>query len=132
MLPDKPTVILDVAHNPQAARSLADNLCAQYVSGKTYAVFGMLRDKDIAAVITPLKDQIDIWWVGGLTGPRGASGEQLAALLHDKDISAVHVAADITQAYTFACRQAGENDRICVFGSFYTVAEVLIARGAKA
>jgi dihydrofolate synthase/folylpolyglutamate synthase len=132
VLPGKPTVILDVAHNPQAARSLADNLRAQYVSGKTYAVFGMLRDKDIAAVIATLKDQIDVWCVGGLAGPRGASGEQLEALLDDKNISAAHVAPDIIQAYTFACRQAGENDRICVFGSFYTVAEVLIARGAKA
>ena len=132
VLPGKPTVILDVAHNPQAARSLVDNLRAQYIAGKTYAVFGMLRDKDIAAVIATLKDQIDVWCVGGLTGPRGASGEQLSVLLHDAGISAIQIAPDITQAYTFACRQAGENDRICVFGSFYTVAEVLIARGAKA
>ena len=132
VFPDKPTVILDVAHNPQAARSLAENLRAQYVSGKTYAVFGMLQDKDIAAVIATLKDQIDVWCLGSLPGPRGASAALLASLLHDMNINATHVAPDITQAYSFACRQAGENDRICVFGSFYSVAEVLIARGAKA
>ena len=132
VLPGKPTVILDVAHNPQAARILAQNLRAQYVSGKTYAVFGMLRDKDIAAVIAALKDCIDIWCVGGLAGPRGASGELVAQALNHAGIAAAHISPNIVLAYAFACRQAGEDDRICVFGSFYTVAEALIARGAKA
>ena len=131
VLPGKPMVVLDVAHNPQAAQILAQNLLDQYVSGKTLAVFGMLRDKDIAAVINAVKDSIDVWHVGGLEGPRGASGEVLAGLLADTGIQALHTHPDITQAYTAACHQAGENDRICAFGSFYTVAEVLQARGAK-
>jgi len=131
VLPGKPLVILDVAHNPQAARILSENLRAQYVSGKTIAVFGMLRDKDIAAVITAVKDNIDEWHVGGLEGPRGANGEALMGLLRSAGISAIHAHPDIAQAYAAACRQAGENDRICAFGSFYTVAEVLQARGAK-
>ncbi|MDP1682374.1 MAG: bifunctional tetrahydrofolate synthase/dihydrofolate synthase [Burkholderiales bacterium] len=131
VLPGKPPVILDVAHNPQAARILAQNLREQYVSGKTIAVFGMLRDKDIAAVISAVKDSIDAWHVGGLEGPRGASGEALMVLLRDAGVTAIHVHPDIAQAYAAACRQAGENDRICAFGSFYTVAEVLKARGAK-
>lgn len=131
VLPGKPPVILDVAHNPQAARILAQNLREQYVPGKTLAVFGMLRDKDIAAVIAAVKDSIDDWHVGGLEGPRGASGEALMGILRSAGITAVHVHPDIAQAYAAACRQAGENDRICAFGSFYTVAEILQARGAK-
>ncbi|MEK6663506.1 MAG: bifunctional tetrahydrofolate synthase/dihydrofolate synthase [Pseudomonadota bacterium] len=131
VLPGKPPVILDVAHNPQAARILAQNLRAQYVSGKTIAVFGMLRDKDIAAVIAAVKDSIDAWHVGGLEGPRGASGEALGLMLGEAGVTAIHVHPDIAQAYAAACRQTGENDRICAFGSFYTVAEVLKARGAK-
>ncbi|MBI5750739.1 MAG: bifunctional tetrahydrofolate synthase/dihydrofolate synthase [Hydrogenophilales bacterium] len=131
VLPGKPPVILDVAHNPQAARILSENLRAQYVPGKTLAVFGMLRDKDIAAVITAVKDGMDEWYVGGLEGPRGASGEALALLLGDAGITAIYTCPGIAQAYAAACRQAGENDRICAFGSFYTVAEVLQARGAK-
>lgn len=131
VLPGKPPVILDVAHNPQAARILNENLRAQYVSGKTIAVFGMLRDKDIAAVIAAVKDSIDAWHVGGLEGPRGASGEALGLMLGEAGVTAIHVHPDIAQAYAAACRQAGENDRICAFGSFYTVAEVLKARGAK-
>ena len=131
VLPGKPPVILDVAHNPQAARILSENLRAQYVSGKTIAVFGMLRDKDMAGVIASLKDHIDEWYIGGLAGPRGASGETLALILGEAGITAIHTHPNIAQAYAAACRQAGENDRICAFGSFYTVAEVLKARGAK-
>ena len=131
VLQSKPLVILDVAHNPQAAQILAQNLREQYVSGKTFAVFGMLRDKDIAAVISAVKNSIDIWHVGGLPGERGASGETLAALLADAGIKAIHMHPDIAHAYATACHQAGENDRICAFGSFYTVAEILQAHGAK-
>ena len=69
--------------------------------------------------------------MGGLEGPRGASGEALMVLLRDAGITAIYTHPDIAQAYAAACRQTGENDRICAFGSFYTVAEVLQARGAK-
>ncbi|MBT9612585.1 MAG: bifunctional tetrahydrofolate synthase/dihydrofolate synthase [Burkholderiales bacterium] len=131
VLPGKPPVILDVAHNPQAARILAQNLCEQYVPGKTIAVFGMLRDKDIVSVISVLKDSIDAWHAGDLQGPRGASGEALACLLREAGVTAISGHPDIAEAYAAACREAGENDRICAFGSFYTVAEVLKARGAK-
>lgn len=131
VLPGKPLVILDVAHNPQAARILADNLRVQFASGKTFAVFGMLQDKDIAGVIAALKDQIDGWVVGSLSGARGASATMLAGLLEENGQQVLHLAPDIAQAYSFACREAGEDDRICVFGSFHTVAEVLITRGAK-
>lgn len=131
VLPGQPMVILDVAHNPQAARVLAENLRAQCISGKTIAVFGMLRDKDIGAVIDALKDQIDGWCVGSLSATRSASAECLAGLLQERKLNMLQQAPDIAQAYSFACREAGEDDRICVFGSFHTVAEVLITRGAK-
>ena len=131
VLPGKPLVILDVAHNPQAARILADNLRAQRVGGKTYAVFGMLQDKAIADVIDVIKDQIDAWIVGSLSGVRGANAALLEALLQKAGQNVLHAAPDITAAYRFACHTAGEDDRICVFGSFHTVADVLIFRGAK-
>ena len=131
VMPGRPAVILDVAHNPQAARILADNLRAQWVSGKTYAVFGMLQDKDIAAVIDAVKDQIDAWCIGSLSGARGANAAMLEALLLKAGQTVLHSADDIAEAYRCACHVAGEDDRICVFGSFHTVAEVLIFRGAK-
>ncbi len=132
VLPGKPELILDVAHNPQAAAVLADNLGAQFISGRTYAVFAMLRDKDIPAVIAQVRQRIDIWCVAGLISARAASSEALVAALSAQGVSAVQVLPDIASAYAYACREASEDDRICVFGSFHTVAEVLLARGAKA
>ena len=132
VLSAKPAIILDVAHNPQAAAVLADNLRAQFIAGKTFGVFGMLRDKDIAAVVAHLKDVVDIWCIAALNVPRGANLAELEAALKQQGISAIQRALDIADALHYACRQAGEDDRICAFGSFYTVAEVLIARGAKA
>ncbi len=131
VFPGRPTLVLDVAHNPQAAAALADSLRRQPCAGRTIAVFGMLRDKDIGAVIRCLAEVIDLWCVGGLDGPRGASAEHLAQQLEAAGVGAVRPCDDIGAAYQRARWEAGENDRICAFGSFYTVAAVLKARGAK-
>ena len=56
-----PEVILDVAHNPEAARALAATLHERPVTGRTLAVFGMLADKDAAAVFAALRDEVDAW-----------------------------------------------------------------------
>jgi dihydrofolate synthase/folylpolyglutamate synthase len=58
VLPGRPTVILDVAHNPHAARSLAENLKRMGLFRETVAVFGMLKDKDIAGVVDAVKGEI--------------------------------------------------------------------------
>lgn len=141
ILPGQPTVILDVAHNPHAAAVLADNLDNMGFYPYTYAVFGMLNDKDIDGVIARLGDRIDHWYCAGLPGPRGLSGEELAARLRargareDKD-SSVQACADPAAAFAAARERMGEGDRILVFGSFLTVAGVLAsmrtARPARA
>ena len=83
VLPGRPAVILDVAHNPAAARALAGNLAAMRCTGRTYAVFSMLNDKDIAGVIDATRAEIDEWLVSGIEGPRGTDAsalqEELAA-----------------------------------------------------
>jgi dihydrofolate synthase/folylpolyglutamate synthase len=127
-LPGKPTVILDVAHNPHAARSLAQNWASLPTASCRYAVFAMLKDKDITGVIAALQDQVDVWLVASIHAPRGATADEVSAILQ-----ACHVHGDIqkfddlTAAFVHACNVAGENDRITAFGSFYTVAEVLQA-----
>ena len=63
VLPGKPRVILDVAHNPHAATALAGNLAAMPPAGRTIAVFAMLRDKDIAGVVQALNTTVDVWLV---------------------------------------------------------------------
>jgi dihydrofolate synthase/folylpolyglutamate synthase len=121
-----PAVILDVAHNPHAAQSLAENLCHQNCSGKTLAVFAMLADKDVAGVVTALSDQIDGWYVASINSVRGARAQQLADLiLSNKPNAKVSQHNEVTIAYQQACKDASENDRIIVLGSFFTVADVM-------
>jgi dihydrofolate synthase/folylpolyglutamate synthase len=121
-----PEVILDVAHNPEAARALAATLRAQPVPGRTLAVVGMLADKDAAGVISALADEIDAWWACAPESPRARDAAALAAILHDHARDApVRVQADVNAALAEARGAASEGDRILVFGSFYTVAAVL-------
>jgi dihydrofolate synthase/folylpolyglutamate synthase len=129
VLPGRPAVILDVAHNPAAARALAGNLSAMRCTGRTYAVFSMLNDKDIAGVIDATRAEIDEWLVSGIEGPRGTDASALREELTRAGVlEAVSTHASIAAAYAQACDRAAENDRIVVFGSFYTVAAVMAAR----
>jgi dihydrofolate synthase/folylpolyglutamate synthase len=135
VLPGRPTVILDVAHNPHAASALAQNLGNMGFHPYTYAVFGIMQDKDIDAVIAPMAQYVDHWCVTDLPSPRSAAASDLAARIaalpagdakpEDRSVAAF---ADPAQAFANALSRAGENDRIVVFGSFYTVAGVMAAR----
>ena len=135
VLPGRPTVILDVAHNPHAASALALNLGNMGFHPYTYAVFGIMQDKDIDGVLAPMAQVVDHWCVADLPSPRSADasalGAQLAALApHDAKPGerSVTAFADPGAAFANAMSRAGENDRIVVFGSFYTVAGVMAAR----
>lgn len=129
LLPGCPALVLDVAHNPQAAEVLAQNLSELGPCSRTTAVFGMLRDKDIAAVARALTGHIDRWLVCTLPPPRGARAAELAQSLRQAGVDAVLEFENPALAYAAACRDAAENDRIVVFGSFHTVADVIAARG---
>lgn len=125
IVPGRGQRILDVAHNPHGARALAQNLAHRPVAGKTYAVFGMLADKDVAGVVAAMAAEVDIWVIADLPVARGATAAALQTILTLANARMVIAAATIEQAWNWACEQAGENDRICVFGSFHTVAAVL-------
>jgi len=121
-----PEVILDVAHNPEAARALAATLHAQPVLGRTIAVVGMLADKDAMGVLAALSGEIDAWWICTPASPRARDAAELAAILRPHAGSApVRVEPDVVLALAKARSTAHEGDRILVFGSFYTVAAVL-------
>ncbi|MGB2816953.1 MAG: bifunctional tetrahydrofolate synthase/dihydrofolate synthase [Burkholderiaceae bacterium] len=133
ILPGRPAVILDVAHNPHAAAVLAENLDNMAFYPATHAVFGMLRDKDIAGVIARLGDRIDHWHVAPTPGPRGCDAASIAALLRDRFGAKCSVSehADLASAFDGARDRAGADDRILAFGSFLTVAEVMRAIRAR-
>lgn len=125
VLPGRPLTVLDVGHNPHAARALRQGLMALPFAQNRTAVFSMLNDKDIDSVLAILKDQFDEWHIAPLHLPRGMASEQLAEKLAAHDISNVKQFENIAKAYDAAFAAASENDRIVVFGSFHTVAEVM-------
>ncbi len=132
VVPGRPQLILDVAHNPQAARSLAQNLAALPPCPRTFAVFAMLGDKDMAGVAAALDPLIDTWLVAGIDAARGASAAELAQVLRDMGVRGnILIFGDVAAALHHACDAAGENDRIAAFGSFYTVAQAMAAKGLK-
>lgn len=125
VIPGRPSVVLDVAHNPHAARSLAANLAAMQSAGRTYSVFAMLGDKDIAGVAAAVGPQISHWFIAGLDAPRGASAGEVERALANAGITSCTRCASVPEAYAQACDMATENDRIAVFGSFSTVGLVM-------
>jgi len=127
VLPGRPTVVLDVGHNPQAARVLGDNLGSMAFHPSTWGVFGMLADKDVAGVVERVGDRIDHWFVATLPGPRGIEAEALARILAAQGATSIACFESPAEAYRAAKVKAGENDRIVAFGSFLTVADVLHA-----
>jgi dihydrofolate synthase/folylpolyglutamate synthase len=131
VLPGRPTIVLDVAHNPHAARALAATLGDMGYHPRTLAVFGMLADKDVRGVIEALRPRVDRWHAAGLPGPRGADAQSMVAHLAAGGVAreAIVAHADIAQALAAARAEANDADRIVVFGSFLTVAAALAALG---
>jgi len=128
VLPGRPAVILDVAHNPHAAAALALNLVQMTGYRQTLAVFSMLKDKDAAGVVRALRGHVDHWLVAPLDGPRAMSAAALEQCLLDAGVSAgITMCTNIQEACDRAYRKAGDGDRILAFGSFLTVAAAMTA-----
>jgi dihydrofolate synthase/folylpolyglutamate synthase len=126
VLPGRPQVIFDVAHNVEAARTLAENLAASGFAPETIAVCGILRDKDVAGVLRELSPRITRWHLASLPGPRGATAEHLEENLRKSDARVPVLKFEFPKtAFAAALEHAAEGDKIVVFGSFLTVGEVM-------
>ncbi|WP_163937358.1 bifunctional tetrahydrofolate synthase/dihydrofolate synthase [Paraferrimonas sp. SM1919] len=122
-LSKQPSVLLDVAHNPHAAAYLKQQL--PKVSGRTYGICGMLKDKDYQQVLSLLNDHIDSWHLVSLQTHRSATAEQLQQALcaqHSGDLD-THIYQDVASAWERLKPQLCQDDMVLIFGSFYTVAE---------
>ncbi len=125
---EAPLVIADVAHNPQAAKSLAGNLLNNPCEGRTLAVFAMLADKDVAGVVEQVIPYISDWYLASMSNVRGATASALHQQLQNHSgQQLVTLFDDVASALSAACIDAHINDRIIVFGSFYTVADAIEA-----
>jgi dihydrofolate synthase / folylpolyglutamate synthase len=125
-----PALFVDVGHNPQAARALAEWLDAQ-PPARTHAVYGALSDKDVAGVIAALGPRIARWHLAGLERdtPRGLPAAALAETLqHALPGAAFDAHADVGQALAAARAAARPGERILAFGSFFVAAAVLAAQ----
>ena len=127
VLPGRPVTVLDVAHNPQAAAALADGLASMGFHPWTWAVFGIMADKDIDSVIAALLTRVDRWYIASLPPPRGATALDLRRRLEAAGVAPADIRdfADPAAAYRAAREAVAEADRIIVFGSFLTVAAAL-------
>jgi dihydrofolate synthase/folylpolyglutamate synthase len=132
IVPGQPTLVLDVAHNPQAASALALNLDQMGFYPCTHAVFGAMADKDLAGLVGPLVPLVDRWYATDLPLPRAASAAALATELGKAVAPAtaqrqipISQHANPAAALAAAVAAADPADRIVVFGSFYTVGGVL-------
>ncbi len=126
----QPTIVLDVAHNPHAVAALAQNLDQMGFFPRTHAVFGAMRDKDVATIVERMAPLVDAWHLTDLPTARAASADELAAI-----VAAVGQAGDRSatvaahrspgEAFAAAFAAADPVDRIVVFGSFYNVGSIL-------
>jgi dihydrofolate synthase / folylpolyglutamate synthase len=129
VVPGAPTIVLDVAHNPHAIAALASNLDNMGFFPRTHAVFGVMRDKDIAAILARMAPLVDAWHLTDLPTSRAATAGQLAESLHALGPAAAQASvathAGPAEALAAAAAAADPADRIVVFGSFYVVGGVL-------
>jgi dihydrofolate synthase/folylpolyglutamate synthase len=130
VVPGPPEWILDVAHNPEAAASLAASLAARPAAGRTIAVCGILADKDIEAVVAALAPRVQCWIAVGLDGPRALLPAELARRIRLAGAASVIAVADVAAGLAQARVECRPGDRVLVFGSFLTVGPALTALGA--
>ena len=121
--------IFDVAHNPAAAAVLKQRICAEPFTGRTYAVFAAMLDKDLDGVLASFVPLVDRWYLAQSDTERAAPAGRLLEVL--RELGAAHAAgyADVASAGAAAEADAKPGDRVLVFGSFYTVGPALKALG---
>lgn len=118
-------IIIDVAHNPAGGKCLSKRLANTPCLGKTYAVAGMLADKDIINTLRPLRHHVDHWYVCDLPGQRGAKATKLKQSLLDLEVSQTILEFSLPDlAFQHAYSELQKNDRLLVFGSFHTAAAI--------
>jgi dihydrofolate synthase/folylpolyglutamate synthase len=116
--------VLDVAHNPDAARELSRALATLPPKDRVIGVVGILGDKDARGIFETLDGVIDGWVLCGLDGARSRTAEQLRAEL-PRESTVFGMTPNVDEACALARAITGTNDRIVVLGSFHVVGPAL-------
>ena len=120
-----PEIIVDVAHNADSAEKLMDNINRE-PKKNTIAVVGILKDKDVYSLVKPMVNNVDKWFCGTINSERGMNSDEIktrmsGAISHND----IETFDSIDEACTNAMKSLRKEDRIIVYGSFYTVSEFL-------
>lgn len=124
-------ILLDVGHNPQAVGTLFEYVTKNFPHKRLHAVFAIMKDKDIKAVIEIMQPIVHDWFIAPLDNPRAATTPMLQAIFKACNVSEVFGGfADFKAAFRAALNSAGSNDLIVVFGSFFLVSAYLAEYGS--
>ena len=120
-----PEIIIDVAHNADSAEKLMDNVNRE-PKKNTIAVVGILKDKDVYSLVKPMVNNVDKWFCGTINSERGMNSDEIktrmsGAISHND----IETFDSIDEACTNAMKSLRKEDRLIVYGSFYTVSEFL-------
>ncbi|QCI16998.1 bifunctional tetrahydrofolate synthase/dihydrofolate synthase [Buchnera aphidicola (Aphis helianthi)] len=123
-----PHIIVDVAHNAHAALYLSKKIDQMDIQGNIYAIFGVLKDKDISSIVAPLRNKISYWYTSTLSVDRSASLDQLKSNL---PIQKTFFFNSISNAWNNLKKILNKKDIVLVFGSFITVSEFISIKQKK-
>lgn len=130
--PGKIPVLIDVAHNPHAVRALAKHLRNNYAEKRISAVFSVMRDKDIPAMIDIMSEVVDSWYLVPLKMARAATPDELYDVIRKAGIKRVNRGFDgVVDAFGQAHCDARSGDLLLVFGSFFLVSDYLAQVAGK-
>jgi dihydrofolate synthase/folylpolyglutamate synthase len=126
LINDKIPVLLDVGHNPEAVKTLLDYLAMAFPGKRIHAVFSMMKDKDIAAVLEIMNPVVYDWFFAPLSNPRAATEPLMREIFSHSSVTRASFGyTGFAEAYDAAKNQAQENDLLLVFGSFFLVSACL-------
>ncbi len=121
---DQPEILLDVAHNPQAAQELAKYLQKNKIKGKTRAIFSILNDKDVEAVVLSMRSVIDEWHLIELDDPRATPIKQLESQLNHLGLQIFTDYSSFAGILNSVKSYSQPNDRLVIFGSFLLISGI--------
>ena len=127
-LSKSPDIILDVAHNEDAAKSLSDNI-KKIGYDKIKVVLGVLADKDVYSIVEPFSSLVDHWYIGTINSERGMNSDEIKFRINSiyKNKLSIGTYASVTSAFNAAKYDQMKDSLLLVYGSFYTVSEALKA-----
>src|SRR5512132_1118922 len=118
----RPLVILDGAHNPAAARALAEALPDTFTWDRLHLVMGVFADKDLDGILGSLAPLADAGDAAAVESVRARPPHEVADAFFN-DTATTEIYTTVRDALDAAASAASDGDLILVTGSLYTVAD---------